>query len=74
MESFKNSVLTFLKDMSVSRATLIALIFISINLVFEIGILLGIFRMYGITQLVEVLTQGSLVLFFAVLYLKQKGN
>lgn len=74
MESFKDTILNFLKGMSVKRATFIALIVVSINLFFEMGILLRVFGIYGLTQLVQVLTQGSLVLFFAVLYLKQKGD
>lgn len=68
---FLESIIDFFKNMRLESATLIALIFVSINFLYYVGNLLGLY--YG-GLFTTVLAQGSLVIFFAVLYLKQKGE
>ena len=66
---YLDSITNFFRGVSLKKATLIALIFISINFLFYLGALFRIFYGGIITNL---LAQGSLVVFFTVLYLKQK--
>lgn len=68
-------ILSFLKKVSLRQATLIALILASISLLIDVGFLIGVIGYYGfLPRLIVVLNQASLALFFAVLFLKQKGD
>lgn len=68
---FLESIIDFFKNMRLESATLVALIFVSINFLYYLGGLLGLY--YG-GFFTNVLAQGSLVVFFTVLYLKQRGK
>lgn len=68
------TIINFLKNISLQKATLFALILACTSLLVNLGIFFNISSFYDISRFISVLAQGSLVLFFAVLYLKQKGD
>lgn len=68
---YQQKVIDFFSNISLKKATLFALIFAVIELLLRLEL---IFDYGSILGLLYVLSQASIVLFFLVLYLKQKGD